>query len=186
MRGPFHIEAYVIASADGMLADSTGRVPASLVLEGDQRFFEQGLDRAGVVAHGRRSYEGQPNSPFRLRLILTRRVASLAPDPDNPNARLWNPAGASLEQACQALGCDAGVIAVIGGPNVYSFFLAIGYDNFHLSRAVRVRLPGGLPVFAGGRLGQTPEEVLSSANLKAGPTQWLGPDVTLVDWKPPP
>ena len=185
MRGKFRIEAYAIASSDGMIADSTGLVPNSLVLEADQRHFEQALDRAGVVAHGRRSYEGQPNSPYRLRLILTRRIASLALVPDNPNARLWNPAGASLEEACEAVGCSAGTIAVIGGPDVYSLFLPMGYDDFYLSRAVKVRLPGGVPLFAEGRLGRTPEEVLSAAGLKPGPTQWLGADVTLVEWKPP-
>ena len=185
MCGPFRIEAYAIASADGMIADSTGLVPNLLVLEADQRNFEQGLDRAAVVVHGRRSYEGQPNSPYRLRLILTRRIPSLALVPDNPNARLWNPAGASLEEACEAVGCSAGTITVIGGPDVYSLFLRIGYDDFYLSRAVKVRLPGGIPLFAEGRLGRTPEEVLSDAGLKAGPTQWLDADVTLVEWRPP-
>ena len=183
MRGPFRIEAYAIASADGMIADSTGRVPTSLKLEADRHQFEQGLDRAAVLAHGRNSHEGQPNSPFRRRLILTRRIPSLALVPDNANARLWNPAGASLEQACAAVGCSAGTIAVIGGPDVYSLFLQIGYDDFRLSRAVKAPLPGGLPLFAEGRLGLTPEQVLSGARLKAGPTQWLDADVTFVEWK---
>ncbi len=184
MRGPFRIEAYAIASADGMIANSTGRMPTSLELEADRRNFEQGLDRASVLAHGRKSHEGQPKSPYRRRLILTRRIPSLALVPDNANARLWNPAGASLEQACAAVGCSAGTIVVIGGPEVYSFFLQIGYDDFRLSRAVKVRLPGGLPLFSEGRLGRTPEQVLSGAGLKAGPTQWLDADVTLVEWTP--
>lgn len=184
MRGPFRIEAYAIASADGMIADSTGRVPTSLTLEADLRQFEQGLDRAALLAHGRNSHEGQANSPFRRRLILTRRVPSLAPVPDNANARLWNPAGASLEQACAAIGCSAGTIAVIGGPHVYSLFLQIGYDDFRLSRAVKVRLPGGLPLFAEGRLDRTPEQILAGTGLKAGPTHWLDADVTLVEWTP--
>ena len=184
MRGPFRIEAYAIASADGMIANSTGRVPHTLELDADHRQFEQGLDRAAVLAHGRNSHEGQPNSPSRRRLILTRRIPSVAPVPDNANARFWNPAGASLEQACAAIGCSAGTVAVIGGPKVYSLFLKLGYDDFRLSRAVKVRLPGGLPLFAEGRLGRTPEEVLSGAGLKAGPIQWLDADVTLVEWTP--
>jgi dihydrofolate reductase len=184
MRGPFRIEAYAIVSADGMIADATGRVPHSLELEADHRQFEQGLDRAAVLAHGRHSHEGQANSPLRRRLILTRSIPSVAPVPDNANARLWNPAGASLEQACAAVGSMAGTIAVIGGPDVYSLFLQIGYDDFRLSRAVNVRLPGGLPLFAEGRLGRTPEQVLSGAGLKAGRTQWLDADVTLVEWTP--
>ena len=147
MRGPFRIVAYAIASADGMIADETGVMPKSLNLEADQRFFEKGLDHADVVAHGRMSQEDQPNSPKRRRLILTRKIAGLAPDPDNANARLWNPAGASLEQACASVGCFSGTVAVLGGPHVYSYFLKIGYDDFYLSRADKVRLPGGVPVF---------------------------------------
>ena len=184
MRKPFRIEGYAIASADGMIADSTGLMPNSLKLEADQRLFEEALDRADVIVHGLMSYEGQPNSPRRRRLILTRRTASLATDPDKPNARFWNPAGASLEEACAALDCRAGTIAVIGGPFAFSLFLPIGYDVFDLSRAVKVRLPGGVPVFAEGRLGRTPEEVLSDAGLKAGPPQRLDDEVTLVEWTP--
>src|SRR5271167_2976063 len=105
MRGPYRIVAYAIASADGIIADETGHMPKSLNLEADQRFFEKGLDRAAVVAHGRMSQEDQPNSPQRRRLILSRKVPDLAPDPENQNARLWNPAGASLEEACASVGC---------------------------------------------------------------------------------
>jgi dihydrofolate reductase len=185
MRGPFRIEAYVIASADGMIADKTGLHPNSLKLEADQRFFEQGLDRAAVVVHGRNSHEGQPNSSRRRRLILTRKVAALAPDPDHANARFWNPAGASLEEACAAVGCSSGTVAVIGGPEVYSYFLKFGYDDFYLSRADKVRLPGGVPLFAQGRLGRSLEEVLQSAGLQAGRLQHLDDQVSLVEWTPP-
>jgi dihydrofolate reductase len=184
MRGPFRIEAYAIVSADGMIGDKTGVHPDSLKLEADLRFFEQGLDRAAVVVHGRRSYEGQPNSPKRRRLILTRKVAGLAPDPDNANARFWNPAGASLEEACAAVGSRSGTVVVIGGPEAYKHFLEVGYDDFHLSRADKVRLPGGLPLFPEGRLGRSPEEVLAGAGLRAGKTQRLGDGVSLVEWTP--
>ena len=183
MRGPFRIEAYAIASADGMIADETGAMPRSLDLEADQRFFEKGLDRAAVLAHGRMSQEDQPNSPKRRRLILTRKVAGLAPDPENPNARLWNPAGASLEEACASLGCLSGTLAVLGGPHVYGLFLKIGYDDFYLSRADKVRLPGGVPLFGRGRPG-LPEEIMSAAGLKAGPVRRLDDEVSLVEWTP--
>ena len=43
MIGAFRIEAYVIASADGMLADASGVQPASLHFEADQRHFEKAL-----------------------------------------------------------------------------------------------------------------------------------------------
>ncbi len=184
MRGPFRIVAYAIASVDGMIADETRSMPKSLELEADQRFFEAGLNCAAVVAHSRLSQEDQPNSPKRRRLILTRQVAALAPDPGNANARLWNPAGASLEDACASVGCPSGTVAVLGGPHIYSYFLKIGYDVFYLSRATKVKLPGGVPLFAECRLGCSPEDVLTEAGLKAGETQRLDEEVSLVEWTP--
>jgi hypothetical protein len=109
---------------------------------------------------------------------LTRQVEGLAPDLSNRNARLWNPAEASLETACAALGVSSGTIAVIGGPQVYLLFLKLGYDCFHLSRAVKVRLPGGLPLFGGD-----PDAALAAAGLEARPTQWLDDGLSLTDWE---
>jgi dihydrofolate reductase len=185
MRKRFRIKGYAIASADGMIADSTGLMPDALKLGADQRFFEAALDGAAVVVHGRMSHEGQANSPRRRRLTLTRQIASLARDPDNPNARFWNPAGASLEEACGEVGCRAGTIAVLGGPEVYSLFLPIGYDNFYLSRAVKVLLPGGMPVFSEGRLGHSVEQVLSASGLKPAPTRQLDDEVALIELSRP-
>jgi hypothetical protein len=182
MIGAFRIEAYVIVSADGMLADASGVQPASLHFAADQRHFEEGLDRAGVVVNGRHSGEGDPNALRRRRLVLTRQVDALAPDPDNPKVRLWNPAGASLEAACAKLGLDSGTVAVIGGPPVFTLFLKLGYDCFHLSRAVNVRLPGGLPVFGRERFGGDPDATLAAAGLKARPARWLEEGLTLTDW----
>jgi hypothetical protein len=167
-----------------MVTDETGSMPKSLTLEADQRFFEGSLDRVDVVAHGRMSQEDLPNSPKRRRLILTRKVPGLAPDPDNANARLWNPAGASLEEACASVGCLSGTVAVLGGPEIYCYFLGVGYDCFYFSRAPKVNLPGGVPLFGRGQLGATPEEVFSDAGLKPGPIQWLDDQVTLVEWTP--
>jgi len=184
MRGAFRIEAYAIASADGHIAAANGLMPDALKLEADQRFFEHALDQVDVVANGRMSNEGQPNSPQRKRLVLTRRVAGVAPDPDNPNARLWNPGGAPLEEACAALGLRSGTVGVIGGPDVYSLFLKWGYDAFYLCHAVNVRLPDGVPVFAEGRAGKTPEEVLSAAGLEQALVKALDDEVTLTLWTP--
>ncbi len=180
MIGAFRIEAYVIASADGMIADSSGVQPAALQFEADRRHFEQGLKRADAIVNGRHSAEPHPDAPHRRRLILTRKVPDLAPDPDNANARLWNPAGASFEAACAALGLSSGTIAVIGGPQVFSLFLKLGYDCFHLSRAVNVRLPGGLPLFGGD-----PDAALRAAGLKPSPPQWLDDGLSLTEWKRP-
>src|SRR5580693_4148724 len=183
MIGAFRIEAYVIASADGMLADASGVQPASLHFDADQRHFQEGLDQAELVVNGRQSQEGHANAMSRPRLVLTRQVASLAPDPDNPKARLWNPAGASLEAACAALGLNSGTVAVIGGPQVFTLFLKLGYDCFYLSCAVKVRLPGGLPVFNRETFGGKPEAALAATGLKARPTLWLDDGLTLTDWE---
>ena len=182
MRGPFRIEGYAIVSADDMIADATGFMPDSLKFEADQRFYLEALDRVAVVAHGRLSHECHPDSHVRRRLILTRHVADLAADPDTPNAWLWNPAGATLEEACAAVGCQAGAIAIAGGTEVFSLFLKIGYDDFYLARAVGVRLPGGVPVFSQGRFGRSPEDVLRDAGLKPAESRWLDDEVSLVKW----
>src|SRR6202044_3444331 len=100
VRGNLRIEGYAIASADGMIADATGYMPDSLKFEADQHFFLKALDRVAGVAHGRLSHEGDPDSHTRRRLILTRRMPDLTPNPDNPNTWLWNPAGATLEEGC--------------------------------------------------------------------------------------
>jgi len=183
MHGVFRIEGHAIASEDGMIAAADGLMPNSLKFPSDQKLYSQALESATVIANGRLSYEWQADSPRRRRLVLTRQVAGLAPDPKNLNARLWNPAGASLDDACAALGVETGVIAVIGGPFVFSLFLKIGYDAFHLSHAPGVRLPGGVPVFHEQTPGRSPENVLAAAGLQAGPVQRFDDGVTMVEWR---
>src|SRR5690242_8954112 len=104
MPGAFRTEGFAIVSIDGMLADRARHMPDALKVDADQRFFAESLDNVDLVVHGRHSYEGQPNSPRRRRLILTRRVSRIEAHPENPLARLWNPAGASFSEACAALG----------------------------------------------------------------------------------
>ncbi len=178
----FRIEGHAIASEDGMIAAADGLMPNSLKFPSDQKLYEQALESATIIVNGKLSYEGQANSPRRLRLVPTRGVAGLAPDPENPNARLWNPAGASLEAACAALHVDRGTIAVIGGPFVFSLFLGFGYDAFYLSHAPGVRLPGGVPVFHEQENGRSAEDVLAAAGLKAGLVQRFDDGVTMVEW----
>jgi hypothetical protein len=57
MKVPSRIEGYAIVSEDGMLANAAGVMPASLKFEGDQAFFERGIDGVYVVVHGRHSHE---------------------------------------------------------------------------------------------------------------------------------
>jgi dihydrofolate reductase len=179
------IEGFAIVSADGMLADADRRVPPSLIVEADQKFFHASLDRAALVVHGRHSHEGGPRSSGRYRLIVTTRTAALAPDPSHAKSLLWNPKGASLEEAQQRLGAPCGLCAVIGGPRVYELFFEIGYDAFHLSRAAKVRLPGGLPVFLEVGPECSPDDVLAQHGLKPGSQRILdaAAEATLVTWQ---
>jgi hypothetical protein len=179
----FRIEGYVIVSADGMLADARRVMPDDLKFEGDKQFFTAALDRADLIVHGRHSGEGQPNSPKRKRIILTHRVAALAPDPENPRATLWNPSGASFEQAADFAGVPAGTVAIIGGPGVFGMFMG-RYDTFWLSLAPKVKLPGGEACFPGVPE-HTPQEVLAAHGLKAGEPQILDPadEVSVTPWR---
>jgi hypothetical protein len=179
----FRFEGYVIVSADGMLADASRVMPDSLKFDGDKRFFEQALDRAAVIVHGRHSHEQQPNSPKRKRLILTRKIGPLAVDPELPNATLWNPEHASFAEACDFAGVEAGMVAIIGGPVVFDLFMD-RYDTFWLSEAPHVRLPGGEGCFVGVPE-RTPHEVLASHGMKPGAPQMLdaADDVTVTPWR---
>ena len=179
----FRIEGYVIVSAEGMLSKGDRVMPAELKFEADKAFFSAALDRADLVVHGRYSQEDQPNSPRRKRMILTRTIAALAADADNPKAVLWNPAGASFESACDFAGVASGRIAIIGGPDVFDLFMD-RFDTFWLSQAPRVRLPGGEPCF-GGVPARTPQQVLAAHGLKASEPQVLDAanDVTVTPWR---
>jgi hypothetical protein len=177
------IEGYVIVSADGMLADAAHIMPDALRFEGDKTFFTAALDRADLIVHGRRSYEDQPNSPRRKRIIVTGRVDAVAPDPSNPNATLWNPAGATFEAARDHAGVGSGTVAIIGGPGVFGMFMD-RYTTFWLSLAPHVRLPGGEPCFPGVPE-RTPQQVLAAHGLKPGERRMLdrAADVSVTSWR---
>ena len=166
-----------------MLANAAHVMPDELRFEGDKQFFTAALDRADLIVHGRRSYEDQPNSPRRNRLIVTRSIAAVAPDPSNPKATLWNPAGATFEAACDHAGVHSGTAAIIGGPDVFGMFMD-RYDAFWLSQAPRVRLPGGEPCFPGVPE-RSPQAILAAHGLKAGEAQILDTagGVSVTPWR---
>lgn len=184
MIGPRRVEGYAIVSVDGMIADAAGIMPETLRNEADQKFLQGELDQAAVVVHGRHSHEGGPRAARRKRLILTRRVASLAPDLLHPHSLLWNPAGATLEAALEALGVGGGIIAVIGGTEVFDLFLP-HYDAFHLTRAAGAKIPGGRPLFAEVGPQTTPEDVFARIGLKPGRRRDLdlAAGVALTTWE---
>ena len=177
------IEGFVIVSAEGMLANAKHVMPDELKFEGDKQFFRDALDRADLIVHGRHSFEDQPNSPRRKRIVLTRTIGGLAPDPSNPKATLWNPAGATFEAACDQAGGRSGTVAIIGGPHVFDMFMD-RYDTFWLSQAPGVRLPDGEPAFSGVPV-RSPQQVLAAHGLRAGKSQILdaAEGVVVTPWR---
>ena len=133
--------------------------------------------------HGRHSYEGGPRAARRKRLVVTRQIASIRADPSRPAALLWNPAGASLEDALAGLDVSGGVVAIIGGTDVFGMFLS-RYDVFHLTRAAFARIPGGRPLFPSVGPDLTPEVVLAEHGLTPGPRSDLdeAAGITLTSW----
>jgi dihydrofolate reductase len=178
------IEGYAIVSTEGMIANAGGVMPDAIRNSADQRFLQSELDRAAVVVHGRHSDEGGPRAARRKRLILTRHVASLSSDPTRPNALLWNPAGATLDAALAKLSVANGLVAILGGTQVFDLFLPL-YDAFHLTRAAHAKIPNGRPVFSQVSPHRTPEDVLAGAGLKPGHRQDLdaAAGMSLTTWK---
>ncbi len=183
MPSPYRIVGFAIVSADGMLADASGVMPADMLIGGDQAFFERGLDRAAAVIHGRNSQETHPHSRERRRLIATHRVKTITAHPSNPKALLWNPAATPFEEGLRALGVTQGEIGIIGGTSIFGLFLP-HYGVFHLSRANLVRLPGGRPVFPQVPE-QTPEDVLLAHGLAPGPVHVFDRtrEASVVTWR---
>jgi hypothetical protein len=184
MSGKLRIEGYAIVSANGMIADCDCMMPNSLKHDADQNFLEDSLDRAAVLVHGRKSHEGQAKSHLRRRLLLTRCVKTFEPDPETPNTWLWNPAGASLDEVCAALGVKEGVVAILGGTAAYDMFLK-DYSAFHLCRAGTVDIPDGTPVVSEVSGGRSPEDVLKAAGLVLEDRRMLDPehDLTYECWR---
>lgn len=170
------IEGYAVISADGMIAEASGAFPDSLKVEADQRFFARSLEGVDAVVHGRNSGEHPPTS--RRRIVVTRNMAATAPDPSNAEAVLWNPAGASFEEAVAALKAPCRSVGVLGGTEVFGYFLD-RYDIFFLSRISGVRLPAGRPVFPQVPAA-TPENVLAAHGLRERQTELSDPAAGLI------
>lgn len=177
------ILGYVIVSADGMLADANGVMPDALKIPGDQAFFNAAMDHVDLIVHGRNSFEDQPRSPQRNRIILSSHTDAVSADPDNARATLWNPDGASFDEALGAAGVQSGTIAVIGGPSVFEMFFD-RFDTFWLSQAPRVQIPNGTPAFPGVPA-HSPEEILAAHGLTAGPAELIDAahNVTVTPWQ---
>jgi hypothetical protein len=164
-------EGHAIVSADGMIADAAGEVPPALRNEADWQQYQAALDAAVLVVTGRRGHERNPNRG-RRRLVLTRSVATLAPDMRDPGVTFWNPAGLPLEAALDRLGTGTGTVAVTG---VFGFFL-LRLNSFLLSETHRLILPGGTPCFVAGH----PRAVLADAGMRPLEVRLLDPAVMVT------
>jgi len=180
------IEGYAIISREGMIAKSDGSYPEDLRIPADQQFYQESVDRASAIASGRHSTEGGPKEMSRKRIILSRQVHRIVPDPRNPNAILWNPATAPFDEAWQKLNVGDGTLAVVGGTDVFALFLTIGYDAFYLSRAASISVPRGRPVFPGVGHGVPVEEPLKKHGLVLKNTRMLDPvsETVVEEWGP--
>lgn len=184
MKRP-RIEGYAVISAEGMIATADGKFPEEIKIPADHEFYQHSVAAASAVANGRHSAEGGIGEKHRKRIILTRRVDVLTPDPDNPNAILWNPGSTPFEEAWARLGIDGGTLAVVGGTDTFGLFLSIGYDTFYLTRT-DASVPRGRPVFPGVGTTTTAEEVMRKHGLVHKSTRMLDASVNcrVEEWVP--
>ena len=177
------IEGYAIVSREGMIAEADGSFPKAIEIPADQKHYQDSLRKAGAVVNGKHSAEGGALEAARKRLILSRKVDGVAPHPTKANAMLWNPKGATFEEAWAKLGAE-GIAAVVGGTDVFGLFLdEIGYDTFYLTQA-EAKVPDGRPVFPGVGKGLTAQEALRRRGYTLGKTRLLDEvtNTVLEEW----
>jgi hypothetical protein len=183
------IHGYVIVSREGAYATADGHYPDVLKIEADQIFYRDALRAADAIANGRHSAERDPRTEGKPRLTATRSVAGLAPDPGNPRGLLWNPVGASFDDAWRRLGLAAdSTLAIVGGADLFGTFLAIGYDTFFLTHCRSASVPGGRLTFPemNGRTDLTPQAVLARHGYRMSAQRMLDAptDTVLEEWQP--
>lgn len=176
------IHGYAIVSADDRIAGPDGATPASLRNAADWAYFQAGLDRARLTVLGRLGHEANPNRKGRPRLILSSSVHGLERRGDG---WWWNPQALDWDAAIAEILPEGGEVAVPGGRRVFDLFLQIGYAAFHLSRAPRVTIGAGQPLFSAGLAGEPAEASLRRHGLRPGPETMLDEQapVTLTVWR---
>jgi hypothetical protein len=177
MIGPYRIHGHAIVSADDCIADAEGRIPPDLRNDADWERFQASLDRAAVTVLGRLSHQSNPNSKERKRIVVSGAAKGIERRAD---AWWWNPAEAPVLAALETAAPGGGIVAVPGGRGVFDLFLAIGFDEFHLARAARLRIGAGTPVFGECRSGIAADTVLIRAGLVAGAVEQLDPGAGVI------
>lgn len=183
------IQGYVIVSREGAYATADGHYPDVLKIEADQIFYRDSLRAADAIANGRHSAERDPQTAAKKRLTATRSVTGLAPDPKHPHGLLWNPAGASFDEAWRRLGLASdSTLAVVGGAELFSTFLAIGYDRFFLTECRTASVPNGRLTFPEmeGHAARSVRSVLTRHGYRLGSQRMLdaATDTVLEEWRP--
>jgi hypothetical protein len=172
VKGGYKIHGHAIVSADDRIADRYGVTPPSLRNDKDWERFQASLDGAAVTVLGRLGHEANPNLKGRTRLVLSSSAKGIEHRAD---AFWWNPEEAPLADALAGAAPAGGIVAVPGGRRVFDLFLAIGFDEFHLSRATRVTIPDGIPVFSEVLAGRNAADILAAHGLVADPVEMLDP-----------
>jgi hypothetical protein len=180
--GRWSIHGHAIVSADDRIADASGVTPPSLRNDADWARFQAALDRAAVTVLGRLGHEANPNRRRRNRLVLSSSARGIERHADS---WWWNPAEASAEEALAVADPEGGVAAVPGGRRVFDLFLALGFDEFHLARAHRARIPDGVPIFSGIDKHRSAADVLRGNGMFTDGEEWLDRDggVSLSIWR---
>lgn len=170
------VEGHAIVSDDGMIADASGAMPPELRNDADWRLFQAALDRSALVVLGRIGHARHPN-PGRRRLVLTRSVEALEPDPADPLASYWNPSGITVGDVATRLGVTEGTIAITGGTGTFDLFLPL-YDRFVLAEVRGLRMHNGTQCFTKGH----PRLVLPGAGLEARDMEAIDRGVIQTQW----
>ena len=167
------IRGYAIVSDDDKIAAADGLTPLSLRNEKDWAYYQSALARADIVVFGRRSHEAEPNVHGQRRVVVSR--AAAAGFEQRADAWWWDPERAPWAEVAARLLPAGGLVAAPGGQVVFDLFLAIGYTEFHMSRAHGVSLPGGRGVFSRCDAGVPAGIVLAEGGLSLSETIPLDP-----------
>jgi len=170
-----------IVSQNDCIADAQGNMPEALRNDADWALFQSELDRASLTVLGRLGHEAHGNAKQRRRMIVSSHSSGLEKRPDG---WWWNPELLDWQTAVARAVPQGGVIAVPGGQGVFDLFLQLGFDQFHLTRAEGIEIPGGRPLFSGVSNALTAESILAAHGLQPRETVTIDPavPVTLTPW----
>ncbi len=166
------IRGYAIVSDDDKIAAADGLTPLSLRNEKDWAYYQAALARADIIVFGRRSHEAEPNVHGQRRVVVSRSAAGFEQRADG---WWWDPEQTPWQEVAARLLPAGGLVAAPGGQVVFDLFLAIGFTEFHMSRAHGVTLPGGRAVFSRCEAGVPADTVLAESGLTLSETIPLDP-----------